>query len=63
MTLERLRKRREELQTGLRETAIQLEQLRGAMALCDELIREAEGNGLDVSAPGVDEREDREPVG
>jgi hypothetical protein len=43
--IDRLRKRREELQTALRETAVQLEQIRGALALCEQLIIEAEGDG------------------
>jgi hypothetical protein len=60
---ERLKKRREQLMETLRQTAIQLEQVRGALALCDELIIEAEGNGRDIPTPGTDEREDRKPVG
>lgn len=36
-----LQKKRDELQEVLKQTAIQLEQLRGAIALCDQLIEEA----------------------
>jgi hypothetical protein len=47
---ERLKERREQLMETLRQTAIQLEQVRGALALCDELIAEAEGNGRVIPA-------------
>lgn len=47
---ERLKERREQLVETLRQTAIQLEQVRGALALCDELIAEAEGNGRVIPA-------------
>jgi hypothetical protein len=40
-----------------------LEQVRGALALCEQLIQEAEGNSHDIPAVGIDEREDRSPVG
>ena len=56
--IERLRRRREELQELLRNTAIQLEQVRGALAFCNELIQAAEGNGLDVQAASSNERKD-----
>lgn len=39
--IEKLQQRREELQKMLQQTAIQLEQLRGAISLCDQLIAEA----------------------
>jgi hypothetical protein len=44
MTLERLQKRREELHETLKQAAIQMEQVRGALALCDELITEAQAS-------------------
>lgn len=53
----RLRNRREELQTALRDTAVQLEQIRGALALCDQLIVEAEGNGA-LALPNEKEAQD-----
>jgi len=46
--LDKLRKRREELQATLKQAAIHLEQVRGALALCDELIASIEGNGIDT---------------
>jgi hypothetical protein len=60
--LHRLQERRNQLLEALRESAVRVEQIRGALALCDELIAEAEGNGRDIQAPSTDEREDREPV-
>jgi len=49
--VERLRARREELARLLQETAMRLEQLRGALALCSELLAEAEGDGAAPDAP------------
>jgi hypothetical protein len=48
MTVERLKERRAQLVEALRETAIRQEQLRGALALCDEMLIETEGDGRDV---------------
>jgi len=45
MTLDRLRARRDELQAGCQEAAVRLERFRGALALCNELLAEAEGDG------------------
>lgn len=62
MNLQVLRDRREQLIQGLRETAIQLEQIRGALGLCEQLITECEGNGHDLQAASADQREDGKPV-
>lgn len=62
MELQHLRDRKEQLLQALRDTAIQLEQIRGALGLCDQLITECEGNGHDLQATGADQREDGKPV-
>lgn len=54
--IEKLQAKRAELQTALKETAIQLEQLRGAIALCDQLIEEAMKTD-DVEALNSSERQ------
>ena len=51
MTLDRLRARRDELQAGCQEAAVRLERFRGALALCNELLAEAEGDGAAPDAP------------
>ena len=56
MTLEQLRTRRQELQTLLQQTVVRAEQLRGAVALCDEFIAAVEGNGADVDLADPPER-------
>jgi hypothetical protein len=59
--LHKLQKRREELIELLKQTTMQVEQLRGALALCDELIKEA--NGYDLPTSSSNERKDGELVG
>ena len=49
--IELLRRRREELLKLLKDTSVQVEQVRGALAFCDELIQAAEGNGLAAEVP------------
>jgi hypothetical protein len=51
MTLEHLQRKHAQLLEASRAVATHLEQLKGALALCDELIREAAGNGVDPDAP------------
>lgn len=58
-----LQARRNQLLEALRETSIRAEQIRGALALCDEILNEAEGNGRDIQAARTNEREDGKPVG
>lgn len=62
MDLRILQNKREELQQALRDTAIQLEQIRGALSVVNQLIVEVEGNGIDIQAASADKREDRDPV-
>lgn len=63
MMTEYIRQKRDELMRILADTARQLEQVRGAIALCDQLIAEAEGNGDDIPTSSPNEREDGKPVG
>jgi hypothetical protein len=58
-----LKKRRANLVELLQQTAVKLEQIRGALALCEELIRGAEENGHDLSTISANERKDGEPLG
>ena len=48
MTAERLKERRAQLLEAMRDAAIRQEQIRGALALCDEMLMEMEGNGQDL---------------
>lgn len=58
MDLKILHNKREQLQQALRDTAVQLEQIRGALGVVNQLLIEAEGNGVDLQATSTDERQD-----
>lgn len=54
MNLKELQDRKAQLMEGLKEASINIERIRGALWLCDELIGKLEGNGIDVEAPGAE---------